>query len=898
MELWVLLLSVGSLVGYLVLAGRITTLKREVARLAAGQQALGQPNVDDEPLAQPGPSEPAPETSTDRPIDDVREQVETPVRGASSWGQATKEGSDDTPHPEPIAARVAAPTDSVSLEQKIGTRWIVWLGGLMFALGGIFLVRFAVNEGYFGPGARIFMASVLAIGLLALGEKLRRAPSLQAIANLPGVAIPPIITAVGIIIAFATAYAAYALYDMLGPQAVFVLLAIISVASVLLAAVHGPILGALGLAGSYATPALVSTDEPSVITLFVYLTFVTMAVLALVRLRSWWHIGVMAVAGSGLWSLIAIFIIDHAENLIVLSFYLPITAALFAFTPLTSDVEQADDLLWRRVLIGTGLGVFGSLSFLFVHTEEVAFLSLVSLAAFGVVGVLATLRVQVLERELVTTVVAVALTLLFWVPTGAIPFELTDAASRGSLSPPGLPVELEFYTLVLSAFAIAYGVCGYWLLPRVQNRGLWASLSAAFPVFILATVYWRSTALETSMAWGLVAGLIAAIGAYAASTSRSDARGSDGAVGAYATAALAALSLGLAMVLRDAWLTASLSLLLVGIAWINARLALPLLRWVALVIAGIVMVRLTFNPALASYEISTTPVFNFLIYAYALPAAAMAATAIWMRRQKDDLIVQCLEAGAALLLTLFISLETHHWISGGDLFSDRYEFGERAIQTLTWLALSFFYYRLGQRYGRTILTTAGEILRWLGLGHLLLTQLLFGNPLLTPTFVGDLFLFNLLTLAYLAPALFTALYSVTAKERGDRQTSLWFGGATLVLMLSFATLQIRQVFQGGDLPGGHTSDMEWYVYSIVWLLIGVGLFALSFYRGGRDLRLAAMVVITLATAKGFLFDMAALTGFLRAISFIGFGGALIGIGLLYQRFVFPPDRAKEGKISP
>ena len=480
------------------------------------------------------------------------------------------------------------------------------------------------------------------------------------------------------------------------------------------------------------------------------------------------------------------------------------------------------------------------------------------------------------------------LTLLLWVPIGAIPFELSDAASRGALSPPGVPSELQFYTWVLALFALAYAGGGYWALPEVSNRGLWASVSGTVPIVLLAVVYWRSTAMETSMEWGLVAGLVAGLLAYAASTCRAHERGSDGAVGAYATAALAALSLGLAMVLRDAWLTASLSLLLVGIAWINASLALPLLRWVALLIAGIVTLRLTFNPALMSYDISITPIFNFLIYAYALPAAAMAVTATWMRRHKDDLVVQCLEAGAALLFTLFVSLEIHHWISGGDLFSERYEFGERAIQTLTWLALSFFYYRLGQRHGRSVLTYAGEILRWLGLAHLLLAQLLFGNPLFVPTFVGDLFFFNLLTLAYLAPALFTGLYSITAKERGDRQTSLWFGGATLGLLLTFATLQIRQVFQGGMLPGGTTSDMEWYVYSIVWLLIGLGIFALSFYRGGRDLRLAGMVVITLATTKGFLFDMAALTGFLRAISFIGFGGALIGIGLLYQRFVFPP----------
>lgn len=893
MELWVLLLTVGFISGYLILAGRITALKREVAALTSSQQTSTVAAPEQSEPEGPAP-EPASETTEGTPVE---EEVPS-ARGAQSWDQPEDEEPADTASQDSIAAQVTHEDPSVSLEQKIGTRWIVWLGGLMFALGGIFLVRYAVNEGYFGPGARIFMASLLSVGLLALGEKLRRAPSLKATANLPGVAIPPIITAVGIIIAFATAYASYALYGMLGPEAVFLLLAVISIGSVLLAAVHGPILGGLGLIGSYATPALVSSDEPSVIVLFTYLTFVTLAVLALVRLRAWWYIGLMAVAGSAIWSLIAIFFVGHPDNLVMLSLYLPLMTAAFVFTPLTPGIEEADDLPWRRILIGTAVATFGVLSLLFVHSEENATLALISLAAYGAIGAVAAFRVQMLDRELLISVGLIVLTLLLWVPIGAIPFELSDAASRGALSPPGIPSELQFYTWVLALFAVAYAGGGYWALPKVGNKGLWASVSGTVPIVLLAVVYWRSTAMETSMAWGLVAGLVAGLLAYAASTCRSEARGSDGAVGAYATAALAALSLGLAMVLRDAWLTASLSLLLVGIAWINASLALPLLRWVALVIAGVVTLRLTFNPALMSYDISTTPIFNFLIYAYALPAAAMAVTATWMRRHKDDLVVQCLEAGAALLFTLFVSLEIHHWISGGDLFSETYEFGERAIQTLTWLALSYFYYRLGQRHGRSVLTYAGEILRWLGLAHLLLAQLLFGNPLFVPTFVGDLFFFNLLTLAYLAPALFTGLYSITAKQRGDRQTTLWFGGATLGLLLTFATLQIRQAFQDGMLPGGTTSDMEWYVYSIVWLLIGLGIFVLSFYRGGRDLRLAGMVVITLATSKGFLFDMAALTGFLRAISFIGFGGALIGIGLLYQRFVFPPKTSPEFENAP
>ena len=42
--------------------------------------------------------------------------------------------------------------------------------------------------------------------------------------------------------------------------------------------------------------------------------------------------------------------------------------------------------------------------------------------------------------------------------------------------------------------------------------------------------------------------------------------------------------------------------------------------------------------------------------------------------------------------------------------------------------------------------------------------------------------------------------------------------------------------------------------------------------------------------KIFLFDLAGLDGILRAFSFIGLGLVLIGIGLVYQKFVFAPKQ--------
>jgi uncharacterized membrane protein len=46
-------------------------------------------------------------------------------------------------------------------------------------------------------------------------------------------------------------------------------------------------------------------------------------------------------------------------------------------------------------------------------------------------------------------------------------------------------------------------------------------------------------------------------------------------------------------------------------------------------------------------------------------------------------------------------------------------------------------------------------------------------------------------------------------------------------------------------------------------------------------------VVLLTVAKVFLVDMADLTGAWRALSFIGLGLVLVGIGYLYQRLLFP-----------
>ena len=57
------------------------------------------------------------------------------------------------------------------------------------------------------------------------------------------------------------------------------------------------------------------------------------------------------------------------------------------------------------------------------------------------------------------------------------------------------------------------------------------------------------------------------------------------------------------------------------------------------------------------------------------------------------------------------------------------------------------------------------------------------------------------------------------------------------------------------------------------------------------MRYASAAVVVATVLKVFLIDMRDLTGIWQALSFIGLGVVLMGIGWFYQRLLFPPAAA-------
>src|SRR5206468_6873679 len=165
--------------------------------------------------------------------------------------------------PEQVAGGAAPlppplPQPDRGFEETVGTRWVVWIGGLTLALGGFFMVRYSIDAGLLGPGVRVLLGGAFALALLAAGEWTRRKESISAIEALPIANIPAILTAAGTAVAFATVYAAYALYDFLAPATAFVLLGLVALGTLAAALLHGPALAGLGIVGAFVTPILVS----------------------------------------------------------------------------------------------------------------------------------------------------------------------------------------------------------------------------------------------------------------------------------------------------------------------------------------------------------------------------------------------------------------------------------------------------------------------------------------------------------------------------------------------------------------------------------------------------------------------------------------------------------------
>ena len=415
----------------------------------------------------------------------------------------------------------------------------------------------------------------------------------------------------------------------------------------------------------------------------------------------------------------------------------------------------------------------------------------------------------------------------------------------------------------------------------------------------MIALYARIAHLDRSIPFAILAVVLAAaFGAATEALSKRDHRpGLPISIALFATGTLAAIALALTFALEKGWLTIALALMSLGTAWISMRRPIPFLRWLAAILAGIVVARIGYEPRIVGDSVGTTPIFNWLLWGYGIPALSFWGASILLRRRGDDAPLRMVEAAAILFTVLLAFMEIRHAVNGGNVYRSVTGLTEVALQICVALAMAIGLERLRIRTG-SIVHNVGAILLTAFAGAASVFGLLFlVNPMIWSEDVGGVFI-NLILLGYAMPAVLAVILSyAVAGQRPARYANIIAAGA-LVLALAYVTLEIRRLYHGPILSRGPTTGAEQYTYSVAWLAFGVVLLGAGILFNSQRARLASAVVIALTIAKVFVVDISTLSDVYRALSFICLGLVLLPIGWLYQRILFEDRRCRFSQAKP
>ena len=794
------------------------------------------------------------------------------------------------PPPPPTApAGPAAP--SMSLEERLGTQWAVWVGGLALALGGIFLVRYSIEQGLLGPGVRVTLGALLAAALVGAGEWARRSERLAGISGLPTAHIPSILTAAGTTVAYADVYAAHALYGFLAPGTAFILLGLVALATLAAALLHGPALAGLGLVGAYVAPLLVASQRPDYWSLYGYLAVVTAAAFALARFRMWRWLAIAAVAFSALWTLPGMGVVSvdalgaHAFHVIVgfaLAAALIVAGLWYGPSALPGHIDGVSSAALGAYLLAASLLVLASR-----HDP----LALATFAVLAAATVAIAWRAEAAAAAVPAAAVLVVLVFVRWAADLNIEHLLAPSGPVAGAVPEPPKANVGWHLVLAAGFAVLFGGAGYLAQGRSERAIvpiLWSAAAVFAPIAILAALYYRIAGFEPSIPFAAAALLLSALYAFATETldKRAPRPGLAAASAIFATGAVAALALALTLALERGWLTVALALMVPGIAWVSDKRRLPALRVLAAVIAVLVLARIGWEPRIVGNDVGTKPIFNWLLYGYGIPAAAFWLAGYLLRRRGDDVPARMVDSGAILLTVLLAFLQIRHFINRGDVFQDSSSLAEIALQVCVGLAMTIGLERLRLRSHSVVHDVAALVIAALTLAAIVLGLGMIENPLFTGEPVEGRFV-NLILLGYGLPAVLTAILALVSRGVRPKEYSAIAAVTAVALALIYLSLEVRTLYHGEVLNDGPTTDAEQYTYSAVWLAFGVTLLVVGMLLRSQAVRLASAAVVILTVLKVFLIDMSDLTGIYQSLSFIGLGVVLLGVGWLYQRLLFP-----------
>ncbi|MFC4701180.1 DUF2339 domain-containing protein [Glaciecola siphonariae] len=791
------------------------------------------------------------------------------------------------------------------LEKFLMGNGLLWLGAIVLALGGVFLAKYSIEAGLFPPQLRIILGASFGLLLVGAAEYLYRFPKRFNI-NTP--VISAALASGGVITCFSMVLVAFDFYAYLSPIVAFALLAIISLSAAWLSLRLGPILAAIGVIGAYAVPALISTGSNNVLILLIYVSAVSFSAIWIHQIvqRAWlWYLGLL---GHMAWFVIAIYVSSESalmyeldtqgyQNLGVLTAFALLSVYLFVLLPILGwNLSERFDaalsvkqmLMPRKEHLGILLPIAGLILYALAYYYDSAFYPsyLWTLIVFSALMLAAPIRHSAFDTW---PFLALGFTVFMYL-----------------LMPQNYDYSDNVFVFtggyLLAQIAALIGLVYAFLMMRLRpERPAFALLLVVGPLGIMSLSYALSNADAASLLYPLFAlelGIIGLVFAYFALKASRDFNKL-----AYLLLANGALTLTFTMLLSASVLTLAIAIQICLMAVLSRKYLLTLPHWLYKAAMLVVLARLSFAPWLPEYADERLLGIHWSMVIYPLVFAVL-----WFARRHITEPSTRIWLGGALLhlAALFVTTETSYLLTGGYPDFGALSFEQSVLLSMNWLILASVYLwrakaldapEHAKGVSSKLLYSIFAVLLMFGAGLIHIDVSVFNSPFISAQPTGTSPWLNYLIPLWLIPAL-----TLGAGLKWQLFHKDFVKPASIIasaMLFMYINGVVRLVYNAElSLFAASVQQAELYTYSILWLVIAIAVIVLAQYLMRNSLNRLGFSILALVVLKAFLIDMSNLEGLFRALSFIGLGLSLVGIGWLFQRFKRSHDEALPHEDAP
>lgn len=216
-------------------------------------------------------------------------QTAEPENQTESQSEIPEYVQSDQPYEEPAAIKEPEPPtsaaqggksiQSINWEDFLGAKLFAWIGGFSLFIGFAFLLKYSFDHNLISPAVRVAIGFICGAGLVGSGIYLKRKTYEVTSQTL---------CATGIVILYASTFAANSVYHFISTVVAFALMSLITAGVFVLAAGAGArVIAILGIVGGFITPPLLSTGQDHPFALFSYITFLNVGLFCVAFYRKW-----------------------------------------------------------------------------------------------------------------------------------------------------------------------------------------------------------------------------------------------------------------------------------------------------------------------------------------------------------------------------------------------------------------------------------------------------------------------------------------------------------------------------------------------------------------------------------------------------------------------------------